>query len=184
MTEKQWIELQDAMDKLSPKEPENNEHRQSRKGIARHDSISPLQHARCALCEDVMYLCGYSVIKCQHAFDDVAGRCWNHVHAQVELCRQKLIDLLLARVNSHPEGMKTLMDSAWKSMQEHRQNLDGLTGFLDGKIEDFKKQLAKLAKAIAMADDIDEFIDPANPKIGQRLIGPAIKKMFKDFPRK
>lgn len=104
MSEEEWQELQRALDELSPRKRPRSGPDHPRYRVARKDSICPQQHATCAICGGFYYPSGYGVLKCKGAWKNAAAPCWNHVQIAGELTRQRLVGLILNRMDRHPGG--------------------------------------------------------------------------------
>ncbi|MAG93393.1 MAG: hypothetical protein CMJ48_06550 [Planctomycetaceae bacterium] len=148
MTEAEWRELQAALDNLSPKTRPKSGVDHPRHRVPRSDSVTPHQHATCAICGAFGYPSGDGVVKCKNAWRDASKRCWNHVEVNCELAREVLVDLILARLDRHPQARQALFDAAWREMERQSARSNHRLSELDREIEKLRQQEARLLVAI------------------------------------
>ncbi len=151
MTKKEWDELQCALDELGEDGQSEGENAHSRRGVPRDHSIIPLQLATCHVCGRYCYPSGDGSIRCQSAFPRYGEACWNHALAKIELIRERIIDLLLEKVASHPEGRRVMLDAAWEAVEERRRNLQQDTTAMEKQLADLKGQEKSVVDGIALA---------------------------------
>jgi hypothetical protein len=125
----------------------------------RSRTIRPGQHARCAVCGGLMYRYNGEWLKCQNAHERGTGACWNHVQVSCELTQEKVLGWLLSNCGQVPDFRKKLADSAWAELEAQRKRCDRTQSLVDQQIAELQKRANKLAKAIALAGEIEVVVE-------------------------
>jgi DNA invertase Pin-like site-specific DNA recombinase len=163
ITEAQWREMNQILDELGRKA--NNRQKPGpqhpRHGVARYNSITPLQHATCAICGDYLYIAGYSAVKCKNALGHGLKQCWNRVQSTCEASRQALIDMVLEGVDRCPGTREELLEAAWRQIEAGRRRLGIETSDIEKDVQDLKTQSDRIADAIAQGGNIKSLVAKA-----------------------
>jgi DNA invertase Pin-like site-specific DNA recombinase len=163
MTEGQWREMNQVLDELGRKA--NNRQKPGpehpRHGVARYQSITPLQHATCAICGDYLYIAGYSAIKCKNALGHGLKQCWNRVQATCETSREALIDVVLEGVDRCPGTREALLEAAWRQIEAGRRRLGIETSDIEKEVRELETQADRIADAIAEGGNIKYLVAKA-----------------------
>jgi DNA invertase Pin-like site-specific DNA recombinase len=117
-------------------------------GQPRSRAIWPAQHARCAVCNGLMYQIGKS-LKCQNALVKGRRRCWNRVQVRSNVARRKILGALLDNAERSVELRQTLVEAVYaeQARTETRNNQTTLT--IEREIVEGQRQADNLTLAIA-----------------------------------
>jgi site-specific DNA recombinase len=126
----------------------------------RRRSIWPGQHARCAICGELMYRYEDDQLKCKGSFKAKAeGPCWNHVQVHCQEARDRVLSWLVGHCERIPEFRRTLVDAAWAELQAEQQRRDRSHRTIDDEILDLQKRAGHLGQAIQRGVKLDTLIE-------------------------
>jgi DNA invertase Pin-like site-specific DNA recombinase len=130
-----------------------------RRNVPRSRVIWPAQHARCAVCRELMHRYNGDNLKCQNAHRRQPEQCWNHVQLDGEVAREKIVDWLFKNyLDPNPNLRQALLDAVWEELQRVQQRSGWLGEKLDLQIKELEQQATYLAKAIAMGGEMDVLV--------------------------
>jgi site-specific DNA recombinase len=126
----------------------------------RSRSVWPGQHARCAICGDLMYRYDNDQLKCKGSFKAKAeGPCWNHVQVHCQEIRDRVLSWVVGYCERIPDFRKAMVDTAWAELQVQQQHQDRSHRSLDEEIQKLKKRAGCLGQAIQSGGKLDTLIE-------------------------
>jgi len=154
-TEEEHRALLQAMDARSAKHLRRSGRHHPLFNRARSRAIWPAQHARCAICDGLMYRSDRGSLKCQNAFKRGSAGCWNHVQTPCAPLQEKVLAWLCAYCDKVPGFRATMVDTAWAELQAQRNRHGRSEAVLEKEIAELEKQSANLAQAIAVGGELE-----------------------------
>ena len=142
-------QLLEAMDRKAEKLRRPEQWENSRYRMPRSQTVFPRQHATCGICNALMYTVDRDRLLCSRA---LAGDCWNRVRPRESQVRQKVIDVVLAEADRHPEFKRSLMQSIKEELARAQTEKGRQVSLIEKQLGVTDSQIEAITAAIAESD--------------------------------
>ncbi len=147
LTPEEHADLIAEMDRRVTEHPRKRRAKVGPKGRARSRSHFPGQAMTCSVCGSVYYWHGNGCLKCSDCGDPAKGQCWNHLQVEPVNVRNQVAEVLLRRIEEHPEAKAAFVQAALAECERLR----GRGGREQSRLEEQIKRLRTEKKALASA---------------------------------